>query len=168
MTITIPCDDAEALKNYCAPFLSGQKKPETAAELMASRYVAYTVSDIDYLMNTLVQRNRSQADRKSAEVWSKSATWLGLEIVSTEAGGANDQTGVVEFKARFKVGGQETVHHERAEFERVNGQWLFADGKLVGENGAPRVPFRHETPKQGRNDQCACGSGLKFKKCHGK
>jgi preprotein translocase subunit SecA len=34
----------------------------------------------------------------------------------------------------------------------------------------PRVsvqPIRRESPKIGRNDPCPCGSGLKFKKCHG-
>lgn len=29
------------------------------------------------------------------------------------------------------------------------------------------LPFRRETPKLGRNDPCSCGSGKKFKKCHG-
>jgi len=28
--------------------------------------------------------------------------------------------------------------------------------------------FRREAPKVGRNDPCPCGSGKKFKKCHGK
>ena len=28
-------------------------------------------------------------------------------------------------------------------------------------------PFRRADAKQGRNDPCACGSGKKFKKCHG-
>ena len=27
--------------------------------------------------------------------------------------------------------------------------------------------YRRETPKLGRNDPCFCGSGKKFKKCHG-
>jgi preprotein translocase subunit SecA len=34
----------------------------------------------------------------------------------------------------------------------------------------PRVsvePVRRQSPKIGRNDPCPCGSGLKFKKCHG-
>jgi preprotein translocase subunit SecA len=34
----------------------------------------------------------------------------------------------------------------------------------------PRVqvqPVRREGPKIGRNDPCPCGSGQKFKKCHG-
>jgi preprotein translocase subunit SecA len=35
---------------------------------------------------------------------------------------------------------------------------------------APRVtvqPVRRDGPKIGRNDPCPCGSGQKFKKCHG-
>jgi hypothetical protein len=28
-------------------------------------------------------------------------------------------------------------------------------------------PYVRETPKVGRNDPCPCGSGKKFKKCHG-
>lgn len=29
------------------------------------------------------------------------------------------------------------------------------------------VPIKHETPKPGRNDPCPCGSGRKYKHCHG-
>ena len=32
----------------------------------------------------------------------------------------------------------------------------------------PRITIRHEMPKAGRNDPCPCGSGKKFKNCHGK
>ncbi len=31
----------------------------------------------------------------------------------------------------------------------------------------PRVTIRRDTPKVGRNDPCPCGSGKKFKQCHG-
>ncbi len=30
------------------------------------------------------------------------------------------------------------------------------------------TPFVHGAPKLGRNDPCSCGSGKKYKKCHGK
>ncbi len=30
-----------------------------------------------------------------------------------------------------------------------------------------QAPYRREVPKVGRNDPCYCGSGQKFKKCHG-
>ena len=43
----------------------------------------------------------------------------------------------------------------------------------TGENArhqvqARRDPFVHGAPKLGRNDPCSCGSGKKYKKCHGK
>jgi preprotein translocase subunit SecA len=40
-----------------------------------------------------------------------------------------------------------------------------------GGDGAPvekAEPVRRERPKVGRNDPCPCGSGKKYKKCHGK
>jgi uncharacterized protein YecA (UPF0149 family) len=33
--------------------------------------------------------------------------------------------------------------------------------------GAPAEPYRRDEPKLGRNDPCHCGSGKKYKKCHG-
>jgi SEC-C motif domain protein len=165
--VTIPFQDPKSLEAYCLPFIRGEKKPETAADLMASRYVAYTLQEIDYLMTTLLPKKRTITDRQSAEIWAKRATWLGLEIKNTERGTKEDKDGTVEFIAKFSVDGTETAHHERAEFERVNGTWYFVDGKLIDENGATRQPFRHAQPKLGRNDPCHCGSGKKFKKCHG-
>ncbi len=32
----------------------------------------------------------------------------------------------------------------------------------------PQKPLVHNAPKLGRNDPCSCGSGKKYKKCHGK
>ena len=34
--------------------------------------------------------------------------------------------------------------------------------------GEKQKPVVRETPKVGRNDPCPCGSGKKYKKCHGK
>ena len=31
----------------------------------------------------------------------------------------------------------------------------------------PKITIRRDTPKVGRNDPCPCGSGKKFKNCHG-
>jgi uncharacterized protein YecA (UPF0149 family) len=47
-------------------------------------------------------------------------------------------------------------------FEREKGQWRFVTGD---EMKNPTV--RYETPPPGRNDPCPCGSGKKYKKCHG-
>jgi preprotein translocase subunit SecA len=36
-----------------------------------------------------------------------------------------------------------------------------------GESTEPVKPIRNVAPKVGRNDPCPCGSGKKYKKCHG-
>ncbi|MBN2195705.1 MAG: SEC-C domain-containing protein [Polyangiaceae bacterium] len=68
----------------------------------------------------------------------------------------------MEFVARYKLKGVALNHRERAEFKRHHGKWYFVDGEQIA--GPPvrveRVP--------GRNDPCYCGSGKKYKKCHGK
>ena len=44
-------------------------------------------------------------------------------------------------------------------FARQEGEWYYVDG-IMGVR--PRT-----APKIGRNDPCPCGSGKKYKKCHG-
>ncbi len=42
-----------------------------------------------------------------------------------------------------------------------------SDAPAEPEIKLPAVTIRRETPKVGRNDPCPCGSGKKFKNCHG-
>lgn len=49
----------------------------------------------------------------------------------------------------------------------------FLETVRTGENAhhghhPKQDPVVHRAPKLGRNDPCSCGSGKKFKKCHGK
>jgi len=52
------------------------------------------------------------------------------------------------------------------------GQDYAANEKDKFEPGGPEVAIKHEpikvAPKIGRNDACPCGSGKKYKQCHGK
>ena len=43
-----------------------------------------------------------------------------------------------------------------------------ADPPADGEIQLPHITVRRDTPKVGRNDPCPCGSGKKYKHCHGK
>jgi len=41
------------------------------------------------------------------------------------------------------------------------------EGKIDQASAAPKAPVKAEGPRVGRNDPCPCGSGRKYKKCHG-
>ena len=46
---------------------------------------------------------------------------------------------------------------------------IMGEGPTIAERaGIGREPVVRQTPKVGRNDPCPCGSGKKFKKCHGR
>jgi hypothetical protein len=45
---------------------------------------------------------------------------------------------------------------------------VVASGRLAGSVPMESAPFVHGAAKLGRNDPCSCGSGKKYKKCHGK
>jgi preprotein translocase subunit SecA len=48
------------------------------------------------------------------------------------------------------------------------GWWTgAAEDKPAKSKPAPAVVPVRQVPKVGRNDPCPCGSGKKYKKCHG-
>jgi len=110
-------------------------------------------------LSTEQRRDFSPAD---ARKWAEGSEWLGLTVRGTDKGGPTDNTGLVEFSARFKTGGKEHEHLEIAKFTRENGRWVY-DGQAAG----PGRTVRRESPKVGRNEPCPCGSGKKYKKCCG-
>jgi SEC-C motif-containing protein len=127
---------------------------------MRSRYTAYVRGAIDYLVETHGASTRAAIDRTTMVSWSRQTEWLGLEIVDTVRGGADDDDGVVEFVARGRTNGAPFAQRERSQFRRHDGRWYYVDGTHV------REPTR-VTAAVGRNDPCPCGSGMKYKRCHG-
>ena len=161
-----PCGSSKSIDDCCGPYLSGEKFPPTAEELMRSRYAAFVRADVDYIKNTLAPESRGDFDENGVREWATKSKWMGLEIKRTEKGQESDSTGIVEFIARYSVAGQNFDHHEVAEFRKEpNGHWFFVDGKTV--DPVERTTVVREAPKVGRNDPCTCGSGKKYKKCCG-
>jgi SEC-C motif-containing protein len=157
---TCPCGTGAAYRACCGRFHAGAPAP-TALELMRSRYAAYVRGEIDYLARTHDPETRAAMDVAAATQWSRETDWAGLEIVATSAGGRDDETGVVEFIARGSTGGKPFMLHERSRFRRDEGRWVYIDGD------APRVAPAESAATPGRNEPCPCGSGKKYKKCHG-
>lgn len=158
-----PCGSGTALAQCCLPFIQKKQKPVSAEQLLRSRYTAFTLVETDYILATHHTRTRNEVKREEIEEWAKNSKWLGLKIVQSEAGKEADSQGVILFCAQYHADGKDNEHWEQAYFEKENGEWRFLDAK-----GVQTGPYRREEPKIGRNDPCSCGSGQKFKKCHGK
>lgn len=122
---------------------------------MRSRYVAYARKDFAYVVRTWHEPNRPAIgdfdDQDSIE-------WTGLDVQATEAGGPEDQEGMVEFVATCEVDGALRRLHEKSSFVRLDDQWYYVDGEIV-------TPQPVRSAKIGRNEPCPCGSGKKYKKC---
>jgi SEC-C motif-containing protein len=156
-----PCGSEKPFTECCGPYLAGEPAP-TPEALMRSRYTAYVHHEIDYLMATQAPEMRKDVDREATERWSREATWLGLKIIEVKGGGPGDDEGEVEFVARWKQGQDEATHHERSTFRRgKDGRWLYVEGHTP-----KRAPMRREAAPR-PNDPCHCGSGKKYKRCHG-
>lgn len=144
----------------CALIINGTRQPETAEQLMRARYSAFVTGAIDFIVSSTHSRTRKEIDLTFIREWSQNSTWHGLEILETKD--INENKAFVSFEARFTQNEQEQHHREKSLFEREDGEWRFVTGDQLKN---PTV--RYETRPPGRNEPCPCGSGKKYKKCHG-
>ena len=142
----------------CQPYHDDKKRPDTAENLMRSRFAAYAMRNSEYLLKTWDTGKRPEEINFSKE----DVVWTKLEIVSTKKGSASDSKGLVEFKAYYESENEEYVMKEMSRFKKQAGQWMYMDGLVssVGKVG--------QQTNQGKNAPCSCGSGKKFKRCCGK
>lgn len=146
-----PCGSELEYNLCCVPFLSGQSKPQHAAQLMRSRYVAFVINNSDYLVATWHPSRRYPGLKTDLENSSQGTEWLGLHVYE-ESLGTQENESYVGFVAKFRENGKASAMIERSRFLKENDQWYYVDGIR---------------PDFGRNDTCPCGSGKKFKKCCG-
>jgi SEC-C motif domain protein len=156
------CGSGRPFAACCEPFITGAAVAPTPEALMRSRYSAFATGAIGYLHDTLASDQRHDFDPVETERWAKESKWQGLSIDSTEGGGEGDETGMVEFTARYRLKGQAHAHREVSQFRRENGRWVYVDGRV-----GPKPVEQRVAAKVGRNDPCPCGSGKKYKKCCG-
>jgi SEC-C motif-containing protein len=131
-----PCGNLRAYAECCGRFHAGEI-PDTAPQLMRSRYSAYVLRLTDYLLATWHPDTRPEA---LALPPPEELRWVGLDIRSQRLGG-NGRRARVEFIARFREGGGSRVQaqHEVSRFVREDGRWFYVDGEFP----APPTPFTH-------------------------
>ena len=121
------CGSGERYDACCGPLHRRERTASTAVALMRSRFCAFAVGDTDYLLTTWDRRHRpATLDLDAGIVWRR------LQIVDTEAGAEDDDTGMVQFRAQYQRDGQRHILHERSRFVRdEHGAWMYLDGVFV-------------------------------------
>jgi SEC-C motif-containing protein len=146
-----PCQSGKSYSACCALLHNHTLIAETAEQLMRSRYSAFVMANIDYLIATLHTTQRRSEDRMQLQQTIDETQWLGLQIIDHHQ---HQNQAEVEFIA-FYQGSPIGQLHERSRFVKEDNQWFYVDGELL-----PAI-------KLGRNEPCFCGSGKKLKRCHG-
>ncbi|WP_460654308.1 YchJ family protein [Kribbella endophytica] len=112
-----PCGSSTTYESCCGLLHRGEKTAATAEQLMRSRYSAFVVGDVAYLLRTWSVKTRPPSLELEA------TDWTGLEILGTTAGTAFHSEGTVEFRASYAGGAQQ----ENSYFTRENGDWVYVD-----------------------------------------
>lgn len=117
------CDSGREFSGCCGKFLEKSEFPTFPQDLMRSRYSAYKIKDIDYLVETTHPDYRKYYSRKSIANWANSVEFLKLTI--HEAIGNR-----VKFIAVFKdEKGNLQEHREDSLFKLEGERWYYLEGE---------------------------------------
>ena len=144
-----PCGTGASLADCCAPLHQGARLPENAEALMRSRYTAYVLGKIDYIVASTVPAQQALLDVAAIEQWSRHTAWAGL-TVHQHRPRIGKHHAQVHFSAAFDTAQGRQQHDEHSAFVCINGRWYVLD---------PTVAL------PGLKQPCICGSGKKFKHC---
>ncbi|HET7267718.1 MAG TPA: preprotein translocase subunit SecA [Oleiagrimonas sp.] len=179
--------DAEGIREHvmdAANTMFAEKEAEVGAETMRQleKHIMLTVLDdawkehlaaVDYLRQGIFLRSYAQVDPK--QVFKSESFQLFSDMLD------RIKTGAIQMLARIRIRSEEEVAAMEAEQQRQamakRMQFQHADASAMDEGDAeempeevvtPTHPVTREGPKIGRNDPCPCGSGKKYKHCHGR
>lgn len=125
MSLTCPCDSGFSYAQCCEPWHHGpcRLRAPSAEKLMRSRYSAFVLNELGYLLDTWHPDTRPAG----LEPNPSDLKWLGLQIKHHAQQDSDHAT--VEFVARYRQAGRATRLHEISRFVRRDGFWLYLDGE---------------------------------------
>jgi len=117
-----PCGSEIDYKKCCKPFHKNKKKAKNALILMKSRYSAYAMKEVKYILKTTHKNNPEWKNPKwenDIKVFCHS-NFKKLEIIEFIDG---ENEAFVEFKAYI----DDVIIHEKSRFLK-EGVWLYESG----------------------------------------
>jgi SEC-C motif domain protein len=122
-----PCGSGKTYAACCG--LCHRGEPAKSAEaLMRSRYCAYALGLVDYILKTTHPehpdaKRPEEIRRKEIKEFCTTTAFKGLKILDVQG----DQ---VKFTAFLHMDGKDFSFTEKSTFEKVDGNWLYLKGEL--------------------------------------
>ncbi|WP_411876737.1 YchJ family protein [Vulcanococcus limneticus] len=141
MALDRPCPcGGLSYRSCCGPLHRGERLAATAEQLMRSRYSAYALGELEYLLRTHSSPEPLARRRRELGASLGQVRWQRLCILATTAGGPADPAGTVTFEAHYAVGGQAGVMRECSLFgregNRPEGRWLYLKALELSDSGS--------------------------------
>lgn len=127
-----PCCSQKSYLECCKIFHDGVL-PETALQLMRSRYSAYALNLSDYIIETThpnnphVLKDRLQWKYNIIQ-FSMNTQFDRLEILDFKE---NGEIATVTFRASLTQNGRDATFTEKSYFEKISGRWLYLRGDYL-------------------------------------
>ncbi len=172
--------DAEGIAQAVAAHIEQhfeQKEAAVGAETMRAleKHVMLTVLDqswkehlarMDYLRQGIYLRGYAQKQPK--QEYKKEAFELFSEMLENVKREVIQLLSRVRIRSEEEVAAMEALERQQAEARLQMSQFQHQDnGGYSADEEAAEVQAALAEPKVGRNDPCPCGSGKKYKHCHG-
>ena len=127
MSENCPCHSDQTYADCCQPVHLGKIRP-SPTQLMRSRYAAYALGNVRYILQTEHPNppraaKEQAAHRRSLKEFCQTTQFLGLEIL--DAAMLDDKQATVTFRATLLQGGQDASFTEKSLFELRNGRWVY-------------------------------------------
>ena len=97
---------------------------------MRSRYSAYALKQIDYLLETTHPEKHTTNLREEISTWANEVEFDSLKVLDTWKGQAADKVGKVKFIAHYHQNSERHQLCELSRFRRVGKQWKYLDGEI--------------------------------------
>lgn len=124
-----PCGNQLDYWDCCGRYIENNELPETPEALMRSRYVAYTLNNMKYIVATMRGKALKKFQKSHAQNGSTDVNWEGLTVLSTFF--KTQWVGYVTFEAHYNLNGQSGVVREKSEFQKIATKWFYVNGKQL-------------------------------------
>ena len=123
-----PCNSGKKYKKCCQIYHKGCY-PKDALTLMKSRYSAFVIGEVKYIIST----STFQKDYQDLKNFSDGCDFKKLTIIEFEDIDSIDSSkeAFVTFKADIFCDGQDNSFCEKSRFVYIDGKWLYESGEIL-------------------------------------